>query len=202
MALRGMLELTFVWVNTREFAKTAPDVSIPDEIEVRIARLEDCLHAVMDPQMGLTEPFVRTAFAQEALCHAAFVENQMVAYAWRSQSSAPHNKWVGVQVEQGLSYGFKAHTHPNFRGLGLYAAITAAEYETAQKRELRSGVSFTQWRNTPSINADRRLGNRRVGIAGIIRMGSLVYCLHSPGAKAAGFRFIPLADMTDWPWPR
>ena len=171
-----------------------------DGITVRLATVDECLHAARDPAMQMKLGFVETAFDQATMCHAAFVENKMVAYAWRATKTAPHNKNVGVQISNDASYGFKAFTHKDYRGFGLYSAITHAEYVTCRDRGVKMGVSFTDIGNIASIRADKKLGNRCVGIAAILRLGSTVRCYNSKSAVAAGFRFVPLCEYPDWPW--
>ncbi len=189
-----------VWFNERDFTASALQVAASPRFDARRASLEECLTAAQDPVMQLTAPFVTTAFAEGAMCHATFSDGQMVAYAWRASKTAPHDTLVGIQISPGVSYGFKAFTHPEYRGLGLYSAITAVEYATCQVSGIRTGVSFTAWDNVASKAADDKLGNTRVGAAAILSFGGRVKCMHSKGALSSGIRFVPVADRSAWPW--
>ena len=191
---------SLVRVNVRDFSNNITPQIPTDGITVRLATLDECLRAARDPTMQMKIDFVETAFDQAAMCHAAFAEDKMVAYAWRATKTAPHNDIVGVKISNDASYGFKAYTHEDYRGLGIYSAVTHAEYETCRDLGVKLGVSFTDVGNIASIRADKKLGNRCVGIAAILRFGSTVRCFNSAAAIAAGFRFVPLSTCPDWPW--
>ena len=109
------------------------------------------------------------------MCHAALKDGQVVSYAWRSSTAAPHEADISVVVPNSLSYGYKAFTLPEFRGQGIYPGIAQREVSKCSSLGLTTGVSFTELRNTASLRADRTIGNRRVGLAGYFRLGGWVW---------------------------
>ena len=187
-----------VVVNTRSLSHSLLSPNLPNGISIRRATLDDCLLACRDPEMGLQDTFVYWAFEQGAMCHAAFEETnsgsnlntRMVSYAWRTQHHAPHTSNIRVHIGATHSYGFKAFTLPAFRGLGIYPAIAVAECTTCAGEGVTTGISFTDLHNSASLQADRKFGNRILGLAGYIQVGSRVYTFHDAAVKRTEFRFV------------
>ena len=61
------------------------------------------------------------------ICAAAFDRDRMVAYVWRSFSTAPHTDGLWVTFERPYRYGYKAFTAPAYRGQHLQDALSAPQ---------------------------------------------------------------------------
>ena len=78
---------------------------------------------------------------------------------------------VDVIVLAACSYGYNAFTLPAYRGRGIYPAIAQAEVSTCRAQGFTRGISFTEVYNVSSLEADKKFGNTRVGLAGHLRLG-------------------------------
>ncbi len=185
------LGIHLVWVNQRDLTISPTLDTDLTGLEIRCATSAECLAACADQELQLDASFVRWAFAAGAICHGAFIGDQLVAYAWRTQQLAPHRVRVQVQVGPGFSYGFKAFTKAEYRGRGLYPAIADAERQSCIDAGVTKGVSFTEMHNSASLRADLKFGNRILGAAGFVEFGSFLYTFHDANVRRTGFRFIP-----------
>ena len=187
--LTARAQIFSAWVNVRRLQQNNR-VDIPTGVSIMLASIEQCLQATHNRSLQMSEQFVRYAFANEMMCHAAFVHDKMVSYAWRSEHSAPHTEELDVAIAPGYSYGFKALTLAEFRGKGIYPAIAEMEQRECLARGLHHGISFTETHNRSAIIADRKFGNTIVGLAGYIGTKNRPQCFRSKSVAQLGFGFV------------
>lgn len=97
---------------------------------------------------------------------------------------------VDVIVPAACSYGYNAFTLPAYRGRGIYPAIAQAEVSTCRAQGFTRGISFTEVYNFSSLEADKKFGNTRVGLAGYLRLGKRLVTFRSPAVKRLGMQFV------------
>ena len=140
--------------------------------------------------MGLQPSDVEAALSRGDICAAAFRNDRMVAYTWRSFSTAPHVDGLWVEFERPYRYGYKMFTHPDCRGQHLQEAIGGLTDAMCIERGYTRSISFVETHNYPSVATDLRRGNRRVGWAGYLKLFGWVFPFRSPGARRHTFRFV------------
>ena len=168
------------------------DPSSESPATLRIATREDLLTACADFPGQLDEAFIEHALTRGDYCLAAFVEDdgrqRMVAFVWRSMLATPHTADVWVEFASNHRYGYKAYTHPDYRGQRLLSAN--ASDLVCRSRGAVAAAGFVETHNYPSITRSVREGNVLVGFAGYLSIGPWILPFRTPGAKKQGFKFI------------
>lgn len=158
-------------------------------ITIRMATRADLAAAARDLPGALGAEFVDAALARGDLCAAAFDGPHMVAYAWASFSTAPHDDELWVVVEPAHEYAYKSYTRPEYRGRRLVHHVSLCRDQVAVARGARYAVGYIETHNYASRRTYRRLGSRRVGYAGYLVWGGRRCPFRTPGVRACGFRF-------------
>lgn len=112
------------------------------------------------------------------------------SYTWRSFTTAPHVDGLWVAFERPVRYGYKAFTHPDYRGRHLQDLVSYHTDALSLDRGFRDALSIIEAHNFASIASDKRRGNRIVGWAGYIKAFGPVFPFRSPGARRYTFRFV------------
>ena len=188
MSLLNSWGLEVNYVMTRPLQETDP-VRL-DGIDCRLASREELYLACDSGKVELTRQFVDAALSNDDYCCAAFDDGNLVAYAWRTGLEAPNAKGTKVVVGEKQRYGYKVFTHPEYRGRGIYPRIANLADGEFIRRGKVDAVSFTASTNYSSLAADKKMGNRILGVALILKIGSWTGAFHSPGLTKAGFRFV------------
>ena len=186
--LRRWLTLCRVHVRKLDAAAPMPELKAP--FTARIATKDDLLEAARDPAMGMQASAIEAALERGDMCGAVFDGDRMVAYTWRSFTTAPHADGLWVTFARPYRYGYKALTRPEYRGMHLQDAAVVVTEAACIERGYTHGVSFVESHNYPSITQDNRRGNRLVGWAGYVKLFGRVYPFRTPGAKRHTFRFV------------
>lgn len=161
----------------------------PPGLVVRLAEQMDLERALSDPALGLGRESVLSAVARGDLCVATFEGDRMVAYVWRSFTTAPHRHGLWVHFEKGYRYGYRAFTLPAYRGRHLMDPMSHFLDEYCLNRGITHTISFAESHNYASIASDRRRGSTRVGWVGYLRLFGQVYPFRTAGARRRGFGF-------------
>ena len=75
-------------------------INPPGGISIRQATVSDLLQTMSDWPSGKLNPiFVDEAYKRGDICIAAFADNKLVAFVWRSFSTAPHTSNIYVEVQ-------------------------------------------------------------------------------------------------------
>ena len=156
---------------------------------VRVATQQELELLVEEPIYELSKSFIQTALRRGAYCVAAFEDNKIIAYTWRSYSATPHADGLWVEFGPECRYGFKAFTHPDFRRQDLHHTISLMSDADSIRRGCTHSIAFIETHNYPSLLSNAKRGNKRVGYAGYLRVHGRVFPFRTPGAKRHGFRF-------------
>jgi hypothetical protein len=178
---------TLCRVHVREHRTEAPAAV---DCVVRIATRTELMSAAGDPAMSLRPESIDAALSRGDICVAAFDGNRIVAYVWRSFSTAPHIEGLWVRFDRPYRYGYKALTLPEFRGRHLQDALALSTDALCNERGFTKGVGIVESHNYPSVRSDLRRGNRLAGWAGYFSLFGKVYPFRSPGARKHTFRFV------------
>ncbi len=165
------------------------DVHAPEGVSIRAATREDLLRAAAQGFGDLRVDFVDAALARGDVCVAAFHGNDIVAYVWRSFSTAPHGDGLWVRVDHPYWYTYKSFTRPDFRGRRLNGVLTLYGDHVCRDRGCEHGVGFIDVGNRASLRASLRIGTRVVGYAGYLRLFGRSHPFRTPGVRAHTFRF-------------
>jgi len=182
--------LTLCRIHVRTLSASARVPDLPPGYAVRIATADDLLEAARDPVMDLRPASINAALERGDFCAAAFDRDRMVAYVWRSFSTAPHVDGLWVTFERPYRYGYKAFTRAEYRGMHLQDALSFLTEAPCIERGYPLAVAFVETHNYPSIAQDVRRGNRVVGWAGYFNLFGRVYPFRTPGARKHTFQFV------------
>jgi hypothetical protein len=177
-------------VHSRTLDRNARVPDLPRGYSVRIVTRDDLLQAALDPIMGLDKASIDAALDRGDICAAAFDRDRMVAYVWRSFSTAPHTDGLWVTFERPYRYGYKAFTHSDYRGQHLQDALSFLTEPPSVEQGYTKAISFVETHNYASIAQDLRRHNRVVGWAGYFKLFGRVYPFRTPGARRHSFRFV------------
>lgn len=150
----------------------------------------DALLAVRaDPRLRLDEVFVRSAFAKGDACNAALREGQLIAYSWMAFTPTHDADGVYARFGPGYRYLYKAFTLPEFRGRHALRQFRAYGDGYARQRGCASTIAFIAIDNDASMRSALGSGNRRIGFAGYLKLGSLFIPFRTLPVRAIGFGF-------------
>ncbi len=156
----------------------APAVPTPTSLghlKIRGLNEKDLEIAAANPELHLTAEFARAAKGRGDLACGAFIGDQLIAYCWRSERSAPETNGFWIRISPPHCYAYKALTLPAFRGHGLMAAITTRLDAEYLQRGLSSRVSFVNSSNYASLRAGDKAGYETIGRILLLRW-SQRYC--------------------------
>jgi len=164
---------------------------VPEGILIRKADRSDLLAALQYwPASALSSSFIHAASERGDICIAAFWENRLVAFVWRSFTTAPHTPDIYVEVQPPYWYTYKMMTHPEFRGEGLGGMLTRFGDRFCAGSDCHSGVGFIETHNYSSLRANMKIGSRCVGFAGYIKIFGRPFTFRTRGVVAHTFRFV------------
>ena len=158
-------------------------------LTMRKASREDLLTAARENPAQLSLAFVDDALARGDYCAAAFDGSRMVAWAWASFDTAPHDDGLWVKVEPPYSYGYKWYTKPEYRGQGIIGQLAIFRDKLGAETGITHNVGFTETHNYASWQTNQRLHTQFVGYAGYFRLLGKSYPFRTPGVVKHTFRF-------------
>jgi len=131
-----------------------------------VATDADLRRATEIPELIISKEFVRAARERGDRCFAAFDNNEMVAYTWRTETWAPGEGDIKVSVVPPYVYGYKAVTRQSHRGLRLNAILNLIANDVYRAKGFKYLVSYTSPYNVASLRAmSSRFGYERLGYA-------------------------------------
>ena len=168
-----------------------------DDISIRLANRQELERAAKESPHQLNAEFVDKALERGDICLAAFRNEQMVSWVWRSFSTAPHEDGLWVRVEKPYWYTYKTYTHRDFRGRRLTGLLTLYGDEFCRGSGYQRGVGFIETHNYASMRANLRLGTQVVGFAGYVRLLGKTYPFRSSRVVPHTFRFYVRKESHD-----
>ncbi len=161
---------------------------------LRVATREELLRAASNPALQMTPAFVDEALSRGDICTAAFDGDDIVAYVWRAFVATRHKADVWVTFEAPYRYGYKALTLPAWRGRHLPERLVPVDDRLCIGRGCTDSIGFIETHNYASLASSKRLGERKIGVIGYLRIAGRVFPFRSPGARRAGFGFTQRPD--------
>ncbi|MEM7100645.1 MAG: hypothetical protein AAF541_20440 [Pseudomonadota bacterium] len=139
-----------------------------------------------------TQAFVDDALARGDICLGAFMqanhdsdEEKLVAFTWRSYSTAPDVDGMWVRVRHHYRYGYKAFTLPEYRGLRVINASASDEYDLSLGKT--ATIAYVERNNLASLRQRRRKGRPVLGYIIILKLFGRRHIWHSRRVREAGF---------------
>ena len=182
--------LTLCCVHVAQLSAGAVAPTLPEGFRVGVANRDELMSAAHDAAIGLRPAMIDQALARGDICAAAFKDNVLVAYTWRSFTTAPHVDGLWVAFARPYRYGYDAVTHPDFRGLHLQEAVARTTDALCIQRGFPKGIGFVESHNYASLAMELRRGNKRVGWAGYVNAFGRAYPFRSPGTRKHTFSFV------------
>lgn len=172
--LNRRLGLNLWAIQTRPLhAEFQASSAMTEKFSFRRLSFEDALKAASDPNLQMSEAFVREAFAKGDICEATFDGTQLVAYGWRTTSRAIVTRDLWLQLTgTGLRYGYKIFVLPQYRGLRI--SYSNARYHDPLYVEagIDTDIGYIDLHNTSSLKNAYRDPNRTcIGFAGYLKCG-------------------------------
>ena len=166
-----------------------PDFVPPEEhtneFDFRTLTPDEILIAAQNPELGITQAFVHSAFARGDICTTALHGESLVACSWKTLSRAPVAKRLWICIDQQPQfYGYKAFVLPKYRGQRLSTSVAKASDAELVKAGAKWGVSYKAISNLESRAVNFRNDNSTLrGYAGYWKIGSRCFSFRTPGAK-------------------
>jgi GNAT superfamily N-acetyltransferase len=123
------------------------------------------------------------------VCVGAFVDGELVGYAWYAYDDAPHVKGVRVRVPAHAIYRFKVYVLPAYRGRGVAPFLYAAADRLVARPGRTTVVTCVALQNLPSLAASRRSGETLLGWLGYWQSGERFSAARSPAVQSFGLEF-------------
>ena len=155
---------------------------------------------VAQPELGLTEQFVRRELAMGHECFAIRQGSSLATYGWYSTTPTHFTDDLSVRFGRPWVYMHSGFTHPAFRGRRLHAFGMTLVLTLYRARGYKGLVSIVHANNTASLKSCARMGYRQFGTIYTARPGRLlgrrrppalldrVLTLGTPGCRAFEFR--------------
>ena len=196
----GLLRRLGRWINfhvflvfRRELTPPGTKTTIPKGFTFRALTPDDLLTAARDPALQLSRERVLIAHQQGDLFFGAFHRDRLVAYRWYALSGATpiDDNLVIHYAHEGRGYGYRAFTHPVYRGKRLHLCSTQLSDIELRARGCTHTVGYIAAENFASLRSNSRLaGSRRIGVIVALRVGSLRLILRSLGVARHGITFV------------
>lgn len=142
------------------------------------------------PDLGINERFVQRAFAKGDMCTAILHRGEIVAFSWLAYTPTHDQDGVFVDFDGRSRYVYFAYTLPDFRGKDLHKIFAARRDRDALARGCERSISFISIDNRSSMRAAAKFGGQRIGIAGYMKKGPLMFAFRSRAVREAGARFV------------
>ena len=189
LARRGGVHLYRVFQRKLDGAAAWP---FPEGYEPIALPRAEALSACANPELELSEPNVRAAYAAGGVCVGARHTGALVAYVWFALAAAPHVGGIWVKVPPKAVYRYKALVLRAHRGKGIAPAL----YRFADSLFVKTGrdlvVNCIATHNFASIAASLRSGAQALGYVGYWQKGERFVAFHSPAVRSLGLRFYRL----------
>jgi len=176
-------------VQTRRNAAREDTSVSAGSLRIGLATRDDLNRAVADMPEQLDADFVESALARGDICAAAFDDSRMVSFQWASFTTARVNDRLSVKFTEPFRYGYKGFTDSAYRGRRIAREVMLFCDSECLACGYTHTIVYVETHNYASRANLKRLGNRCVGYAGFITVGSRCYPFRTPGVKRRGFGF-------------
>jgi hypothetical protein len=179
-------------VRARSTAATSPENPCTlAGVAFREAELDELLEFVASPEVLLDEKFIKAAIGRSDIAFGAFKDGSMIAYLWRSTSTAPHNRDCWVRVSPPYSYSYNSFTKPEFRGQRIVPGLLLFSDDEMRKKGYTHRAGIVATTNFASLAMGKHLGSRVVGRIGYINWFGRIRFFRSRSVADIGFELLP-----------
>jgi len=177
-------------VHTRSLGQHPHPPKPPSGMTLHILTPEELLKAAGDPELDMSESFVRAALARGDLAFGAFDGNHLAGYVWRTVTAAPVCDGLWARVNPPYHYSYKGFIRPPYRGKRIHAAISLLLCDPYfLERGYTGETGYTDIHNFASIASHNFTGRQRIGFAGYVQWFGYRIPFRTSGAKKIGFEF-------------
>jgi len=163
--------------------------SIPSGVTLRLIPPDQLLIAISDPELLLTREFVQAALDRGDLAFGAFDGPTLVAYVWRTFTSAPHADNLWVRVNNPYCYAYNSFTLPGYRGQRISPAVHLFSDAEMFRRGFENRAGFVALSNTASLAMGKHMGTKPIGYAGYLKWFGRVFPFRTKAVRKIGFEF-------------
>lgn len=187
--LETHLNVYIVWIAGSELRPSDGLHKLPDGLSMTLLHEHPHVDSLLSTSEDLSQTFVKSAFERGDIAVGVQTDDgTLVAYVWRTFTQAPYTNGVWVRVRRPTVYGYKAFTHPNYRGQRLSAAITQELDRICLERAAERRVALIAPYNQASKKAEYHRGSSSVGYAALFDWGRCRFTFHTAAVKRAGFK--------------
>ena len=161
---------------------------LPD-IELRHIEEDELLTFVDDAELSQDRETVHAAIERGDIVFGAFDGANLVAYAWRSTTSAPYTDDVWVRVAHPYSYSYKSYTRQEFRGQHLVPALILFSDEEMLKKGYTHRAAYVGITNYPSLAMGKQLDSQPIGHIVVLKWFGRHFFFRSKRVADIGFEF-------------
>ena len=148
---------------------TSTEISIPNklpEIEFRQIESDALVSLTEDPELDLDRKFVQAALQRGDLAFGAFDSSLLVAYVWRSMTSAPHTDELWVRVDLPYCYSYKSFSRKGYRGNHIVPTLILYSDREMLNLEYTYRIGFIAVTNFASLAMGDHMDTRTIGYVG------------------------------------
>jgi len=164
------------------------------DIELRQIEPEELESSIDDPELDLDRKFVDAALERGDIGFGAFDKSQLVAFTWRTMTSAPHTDRLWVRAGHPYSYAYKSFTRRDYRGNRLLPALILYSDAEMLKLNYTHRVGFIALANFASLATGSYHGSRKIGYAYYLNWFGRYFCFRTRGVKDIGFELFERSD--------
>ena len=163
-------------------------IKLPD-IELRQIDPDTLMSAIADPQLDLDREFIEAALERGDLAFGAFDQSVLVAYTWRSTTSAPHTHGLWVRADRPYCYAYKSFTRRDYRGNHILPALILYSDREMLRLDFTHRIGFIAVTNFASLAIGDYIGSHTFGYAGYLEWFGRYFTFRTKALTKTGFEF-------------
>ena len=153
----------------------------------------------MDPTNDLAVDFASRTSAGLDYCFGIVDRQRLAAYSWYALRSIEGVHHVGVPMSfpANMAYMYKAFTHPDYRGKGLYGIGVSKALEALASRGITRLVTSINRVNFASLDGCRKIGFKSLGNLWTLGTGTRRIAWAPRAARQLGIQFGSRVTVAD-----
>ncbi len=192
LLIRGasaVLGINIFVVRTHETRDAAESPCQLTNLEYRRLSVDEALKWVDDAELEQDPAVAREALERGDVVFGAFDGSLLIAYVYRSVSSAPHSDTVWVRVAKPYCYSYKSFTRPDYRGQRVVPALILYSDKEMLKEGYTHRAGYVDIANFASLAMTGPLGSVHIGHAGFLEWFGKCLSFRSKPVRDIGFEF-------------
>ena len=186
------LRLELFVLRVRDTAATNPENPCRlSGVIFREVDADEILALARDPDVPLGRGFVRAATRRGDLAFGAFKDESLIAYLWRSTTTAPHNDACWVSMSAPYSYSYNSFAKPEFRGQRIVPGLLLYSDEEMMKKGYTHRAGIVATSNFASLAMGKHLGSQVIGRIAYANWFGRIRYFRSRSVTATGFNLVP-----------